>query len=154
MVVVLIRSAVASHDAADPAIAAAHFEARLTFEADCSDVAADLAAGVADFIVVDCRSPQAYMRGHVPGAINLPHRRITAETVERRLPPDRLLITYCNGPHCNASTRGALRLAQLGRRVKEMPGGMVGWNAEDLPVEVAERRPVTAGDAGAASAVW
>ena len=133
---VLIRSAVASHDAADPTIAAAHFLARLTFEADCADVAADIAAGVADFVIVDCRSPEAYAQGHVPGAVNLPYRRITAQTVARLLPPDRLLITYCNGPHCNASSRGALRLALLGRQVKEMPGGMVGWHAENLPIEV------------------
>jgi len=151
MVVVLIRSAVASHHAADPTVAAAHFEARLIFEADCADVAADIAAGVADFVVVDCRGPQAYARGHVPGAVNLPHRRITAETVTRQLPPDRLLITYCSGPHCNASTRGALRLALLGRRVKEMPGGMVGWHAENLPIEVGGAVAAATGVAGPVS---
>ena len=134
----LIRSAVAEHDAADPTVAVEHFLACLAFEADCADVAADIAAGVADFVVVDCRSPQAYAEGHVPGAVNLPHRRITAETVASLLPPERLLITYCNGPHCNASSRGALRLARLGRRVKEMPGGMAGWRRENLPIEVGD----------------
>jgi len=38
-----------------------------------------------------------------------------------------LVITYCAGPHCNASTKGALRFATLGRAVKEMPGGIDGW---------------------------
>jgi rhodanese-related sulfurtransferase len=143
----LIRSAVAEHADAAPTLAAAHFQLRLMFETDCADVAADIAAGVADFVVIDCRSARAYAAGHVPGALNIPHRRITAELVDQVLPADRLLVTYCNGPHCNASTRGALRLAALGRRVKEMPGGMDGWRRENLPVEVGESataRPIDA----------
>ncbi len=38
-----------------------------------------------------------------------------------------LFVVYCAGPHCNGSTRAALRLAQLGRPVKEMIGGITGW---------------------------
>lgn len=129
------RSNVLEVPAAPPSVAAEHFARRLAYETDCSDVGADIAGGVSGFVVVDCRSPQLYEAGHVPGAVNLPHRRITAETVAG-LPPDALLVTYCNGPHCNASTRGALRLADLGRSVKEMPGGMDGWVREGLPVEV------------------
>ena len=129
------RSAVLDHPAADTASATNHFAERLAYEADCSDVGADIAAGVGGFVVVDCRSAALYEAGHVPGAVHLPHRRITTETVAALLPPDVLVITYCNGPHCNASTRGALRLATLGRSVKEMPGGMDGWIREHLPVE-------------------
>lgn len=129
------RSAVLDHPAAAPSDAAAHFAARLSYETDCSDVGADIAAGVGGFVVIDTRSPALYAAGHVPGAVSLPHRRITAETVAE-LPTDVLLVTYCNGPHCNASTRGARRLASLGRQVKEMPGGMDGWVREGLPVEV------------------
>jgi rhodanese-related sulfurtransferase len=130
-----IRSAVTEHEPADPSVATAHFAARLAYEADCADVAADISAGVDHVVVIDCRSPEAYAAGHLPGAVNIPHRRITREVIDDLLPGDQLLITYCNGPHCNASTRGALRLAQLGRRVKEMPGGMVGWVNEGLPIE-------------------
>jgi rhodanese-related sulfurtransferase len=128
------RSAVLDHPAADPTMAAEHFAARLAYEADCTDVGADIAAGVGGFVVVDCRSPELFAAGHVPGAISLPHRRITAASVAELLPPDVLVVTYCNGAHCNASTRGALRLASLGRTVKEMPGGMDGWVREGLPV--------------------
>jgi rhodanese-related sulfurtransferase len=129
-----IRSAVLDRPAAGPSTAAEHFAARLAYETDCSDLGADIAAGAGGFVVVDCRSEALYATGHVPGAISLPHRRITAASVAEVLPPDVLVITYCNGPHCNASTRGALRLAALGRAVKEMPGGMDGWVREGLPV--------------------
>ncbi len=90
--------------------------------------------------MVDCRSTQAYQAGHVPGAISMPHRRITAEMADAMLPPDAVVVTYCDGPHCNASTRGGLRLAQLGRPVKEMHGGLDGWIRDGLPVETGPGR--------------
>ena len=128
------RSAVLDTPAAATDVAAEHFANRLAYEADCSDVGADIAAGVSGFVVVDCRSRELYEAGHVPGAVHLPHRRIDAQSVAELLAPEVLVVTYCNGPHCNASTRGALRLARLGRRVKEMPGGFDGWLRERLPV--------------------
>jgi len=139
-----IRSHVLDIPAAEPVAAAEHFAGRLAYETDCSDVGADIAAGASGFVVIDCRSPELFARGHIPGAVNLPHRRIDAKSVAEILPPDALLVTYCNGPHCNASTRGALRLAALGRRVKEMPGGMLGWAAEGLPVEADVKTPAVA----------
>lgn len=135
MVTMKTRSNVLEHPAAEPADATVHFAGRLSFEADCADVAADITAGVTGVVVVDCRTPALYAAGHIPGAVNIPHRRIDAGAVAT-LPPDALIVTYCNGPHCNASTRGALRFAALGRRVKEMPGGWDGWLREGLPVTV------------------
>jgi rhodanese-related sulfurtransferase len=131
-----IRSNVTTIPAAPSADAAAHYAARLSFETDCSDVGADVERGVEGFVVVDVRSPELYAEGHVPGSINLPHRRITAETAAALIPPGVLVVTYCNGPHCNGSTRGALRFAELGIPVKEMIGGIDGWRRENLPVEI------------------
>ena len=83
-------------------------------------------------------APQAYARGHVPGALNLPHRAITEEALAAAWPRDALFVVYCAGPHCNAADRAALRLARLGRRVKTMPGGMAGWVAEGFPIATGE----------------
>jgi rhodanese-related sulfurtransferase len=44
-------------------------------------------------------------------------------------------VTYCAGPHCNASTHAALRLAELGVPVKEMLGGFDFWVRDGYPVE-------------------
>ena len=129
------RSKTLEHLPADPPAAAAYFSARMACETDCADVGADIAAGVSGFVVVDCRSPELYAAGHVPGAVNIPHHQVTSESVAALLPAGDLVITYCSGPHCNAAARGALRLAALGRRVKEMHGGMDGWFRERLPVE-------------------
>lgn len=106
--------------------ALAHFQQRLTFETDCWDVHDALERDVADFVLLDVRSPDLYEAGHVPGAISLPHARI----VERNLAdwsPDTLFVVYCAGPHCNGANKAAVNLAKLGRPVKEMIGGITGW---------------------------
>lgn len=112
--------------AADSAAAVAHFQASLQFETDCADVSAALASGTPGFVLLDVRSPALFEQGHVPGALNLPHGKIVASKLAA-YPPDTLFVTYCAGPHCNGAARGALRLAQLGRPVKLMIGGVTGW---------------------------
>jgi len=126
-------SPVSAVAAADSAAAFAHFSASLAFETDCSDVNAAFAQGpdAVDFVLLDVRSPALYARGHVPRAINLPHGKIVASKLAD-YPPDTLFVTYCAGPHCNGATRGAIRLAQLGRPVKIMIGGVQGWLDEGL----------------------
>jgi rhodanese-related sulfurtransferase len=128
----MLASSVASVPAAASAIAQAHFAARLSLETDCADVHAAFASGHADFVLLDVRGPKAYARSHVPGALNLPHREITAERMSA-WPEQTLFVVYCAGPHCNGADRGALRLAQLGRPVKLMLGGMTGWADEGFP---------------------
>ena len=102
--------------------------------ADPADVAAQLRIAPDDIVVVDTRSPEAFAAAHVPGAVNLPHASIDAAALAG-LPAHALLITYCWGPACNAATKGAARIAALGRPVKEMIGGINGWEAEGYPLE-------------------
>lgn len=106
-------------------LAKAHFAAEFTFETDCWDVHDALTKG-ADFVLLDVRSPALFAAGHVPGAINLPHGKIIASKLVA-WPPETVFVTYCAGPHCNGAARGALRLADLGRPVKIMAGGITGW---------------------------
>ncbi|MDR6958580.1 rhodanese-related sulfurtransferase [Pseudomonas brassicacearum] len=112
--------------AAPSEIALQHFSSRLAFETDCSDVHASQQAGDVDFVLVDVRGPLAYERGHVPGAINLPSRTLTAEALAA-YPKTTLFVVYCAGPHCNGANKAAVRLATLGYPVKEMIGGVMGW---------------------------
>jgi rhodanese-related sulfurtransferase len=128
----MTASAVSQIAAAAPEAARAHFANRLSLETDCADVHEAMSGagdGGADFVLLDVRGSQAYARAHVPGAINLPHRQITAERMSA-WPADTLFVVYCAGPHCNGADRGALRLAELKRPVKLMLGGMTGWADE------------------------
>src|SRR5712692_4035993 len=119
---------------ADPKTANDHFQSRLSFETDPSDVYADLQNGETSFIVLDARTTESYARGHVPGAVSLPYRKIDSVTVGS-LSKDKLIVTYCDGVYCNASTKAAAKLTALGFRVKEMLHGMAGWKQEGYPVE-------------------
>jgi rhodanese-related sulfurtransferase len=107
-------------------IAAVHYAARLAVETDCADVYAGLQQAERDFVLLDVRSAELYAAGHVPGATSLPHRQISAERLAE-FPSDSVFVTYCAGPHCNGSTKAALKIARLGRPVKEMIGGITGW---------------------------
>lgn len=126
-------SAITDYAPASPAIAAEHFLQRLSVETDCSDVAAALRAGDPDFVLLHViGSPEAYARQHVPGAVHLPHRQISAERMAA-WPQDTVFVAYCAGPHCNGADQAALKLARLGRPVKIMIGGITGWEDEGLP---------------------
>jgi rhodanese-related sulfurtransferase len=124
---------------AAPAEMAAHAARRLAFETDCADVHAALQAAAKageapDFVLLDVRGRGAFAAAHVPGAVSLPHRDITATRLAA-WPEDAIFVVYCAGPHCNGADRAALRIAGLGRRVKTMPGGIAGWRDEGLPLE-------------------
>ena len=131
------KSPVAAVPAAASADALSHFEGSLQFEADCWDVHHCQATGQVDFVLLDVRSAESFARGHVPGAIHLPHGKIV-ESRMREFPDDTLFVTYCAGPHCNGATRGAIRLARLGRPVKIMIGGVTGWLDEGFALEAAQ----------------
>ncbi|WP_062224332.1 rhodanese-like domain-containing protein, partial [Aureimonas sp. D3] len=124
--------------AAPSSIAREHFAAEFTFETDCWDVHDTLSRG-ADFVLLDVRSPALFAAGYIPGAINLPHGKIVRSKLEH-WPAETLFVTYCAGPHCNGAARGALRLAELGRPVKIMAGGITGWLDEgfELTKDMAE----------------
>ena len=116
-----------------------HFDERLHVETDPVDVHADLQKGVQAFLLIDARAEAAFRQAHLPGALNFPYRNISEETAAS-LPREKLLVTYCWGPSCNASTKAAARLSQLGFRVKAMIGGIEYWQREGRPL-VSEESP-------------
>lgn len=134
--------------AASSTEAVLHFARRLSFETDCWDVHDALSRDAADFVLLDVRSPALFEAGHVPGAINLPHGKITGRRMAE-WPQSTLFVTYCAGPHCNGANKGALRLAELGRPVKEMIGGITGWLDEGFalatgPASIADQTAIAA----------
>jgi rhodanese-related sulfurtransferase len=134
-------STVTAHAYGPPDEAAEHFARKLSHETDCTDVWKAIENGTVDFVIVDCRSSSSYAKAHLPGAISLPWQQINGDLI--RDLPDLPVVTYCWGPSCNAATKGAVRLAGLGRQVKEMIGGLEYWIREGHPTE--GRRPTVRG---------
>ena len=132
---------------APSAEAEAHFSRRLSFETDCWDVHDALSNGATDFVVLDVRGRDAYAAGHVPGATSLPHAEIHAERM-RKCPEDTVFVVYCAGPHCNGANKAAVRLARLGRPVKEMIGGVTGWADEGFDFATGGEPGGRSGDRG------
>ena len=120
--------------AAPPSDAEAHSANSFRFKTDCWDVHDALSRPEPGFVLLDVRSYEMFAKGHVPGAINLPHGKIIGSKMAP-WPDETLFVTYCAGPHCNGAARGALRLARLGRPVKIMTGGVTGWIDEGLTLE-------------------
>jgi rhodanese-related sulfurtransferase len=112
--------------AAPSDLALRHFEEMLAFETDCWDVHESLKTGNVDFILVDVRGPAAFARGHIAGAVNIPHGTMTASRMAE-FAKDQTFVVYCAGPHCNGANKGAVRLARLGLPAKMMIGGITGW---------------------------
>lgn len=111
-----------------------HYQNKLQYEIDPWDLHQALAAKEA-IVVIDARSAEAYQKEHIPGAINFPHRSISKDTAAQQLSFDTQYVTYCDGIGCNASTKSALKLAQLGYKVKELIGGIDWWKRDLYPIE-------------------
>jgi rhodanese-related sulfurtransferase len=108
-----------------------HYRRKLEFEIDSWDLKVAREAGER-ITVVDARSNEAHAREHIPGAISMPHREMNAQStacIERAA----LVVTYCDGVGCNASTKAALRMTELGFRVRELIGGLDWWKRDGHP---------------------
>ena len=101
---------------------------KLAYEMDSADLYEALERGEA-IVVVDGRSADAYAHEHVPGAISLPHREIGPESTES-LDRSKRYVCYCDGIGCNASTKTAMKLLELGFEVRELIGGLDWWKRD------------------------
>ena len=110
-----------------------HYSDKLAFEIDSWDLRVALDQGE-PIVVVDARSTKSYLEEHIPGAINIPHRTMTAECTSQ-FDHGKLYVVYCDGIGCNASTKGALNLTKLGFRVKELMGGLDWWKRDGYKTE-------------------
>ena len=108
-----------------------YLQRKLAFETDSADLHEALGRGD-PITVVDGRSAEAHSAEHIPGAISLPHRAISAATASA-LDKSGVLVCYCDGIGCNASTKTALKLLDLGFQVRELVGGLDWWKRDGYP---------------------
>jgi rhodanese-related sulfurtransferase len=132
-------SAVLESGAPEPGEIASVMANKLRFHTDSWDLSVDLRTGLSEIVVIDARSSDAYAAGHIPGAVSFPHRQISAETTAR-LDRSKVYVVYCDGIGCNASTKGAYKLARLGFRAKELLGG-IDWRRRDGHPGAASHEP-------------
>ncbi len=79
-------------------------------------------------VLLDVREDHEWNAGHAPGATHMPLRSLRADQV----PADRLVVTVCRSG--NRSGKAAQQLAKAGVDVRNMSGGMAGWQSSGLPL--------------------
>lgn len=104
------------------------YEEKLKYEIDSWDLFESLNQSK-DIKVIDARSQAAFEQEHIPESINIPHRTMNVETTSH-LNKETLYVVYCDGIGCNASTKGALNMTNLGFKIKELLGGLDWWKRD------------------------
>lgn len=92
-----------------------------------------------NIILIDARSSEAFNKEHIPGAINLPHRQMNEDTTGS-FDKSYIIVTYCDGIGCNASTKGVLNLSKLGFTAKELLGGIDWWKRDGYKTSVSPKK--------------
>ncbi len=114
------------------------YKNKLAFETDPADLHQDLKNNE-PVTAIDTRTSHAFGREHITGAVSLPHRKMSEESTSG-LDKTRTYICYCDGIGCNASTKGALKMTELGFRVRELIGGIQWWKLDGHPTEGSRRK--------------
>lgn len=85
-------------------------------------------------VVLDVRSPEEFRTGHVPGAVNIPHRQVGARLGELVAGKERGIVVYCEGgPRAEYAEQV---LANAGfERIYHLEGDMAAWRMNRLPME-------------------
>ena len=81
-------------------------------------------------ILIDVREPQEWQAGHAQGARHIPLAQLDQR--QRELPLGRVVITVCRSGA--RSAHAASLLAEQGREVSNLRGGMRAWVAGGLPL--------------------
>ena len=103
----------------------------LSNTATCQQVAcAELAAKVADSVLLDVRSPIEFETEHIANSINVPLNELEARFEE--VPRKGQLVVICRSG--KRAERGAYALMGRGFQPQVLEGGMVAWRKAGLPV--------------------
>jgi rhodanese-related sulfurtransferase len=84
-------------------------------------------------VVLDVRSPDEYRNGHVPGAINIPHRQVGVRLDELASAKERGLVVYCEGGQRTEYAESVLRSAGF-TNIRHLQGDMGAWRQGRLPM--------------------
>lgn len=80
-----------------------------------------------NIILVDVRSQESFLEGHIAGAISIPLQEIVDGITESRLSKDEKIVVYCGSASCGASTVAAAKLKDMGYTVMHYKGGVGEW---------------------------
>src|SRR5262245_12135395 len=99
-------------------------------------LAAEIASG-SRVTILDVRSRDEFVSGHVPGAIHIPFQSVGRNVSTIPSGPDERLVVYCgHGPR--AWLAGSMLRRRGFRHVEYLAGHMTGWVRAGLPIQTGE----------------
>jgi len=85
-----------------------------------------------DYLIVDVRQPEEYVRGHIPGGKLIPIRELVADL--SKLPLAKDLIFYCHsGGRSGAATTIAMEEGVSNKNIYNLDGGIMAWEGTTVP---------------------
>ncbi len=115
----------------DPARARAYFEDKMAFTTGPVELDRMIRSGD-NITIVDVREAEDFTKGHIPGAINLPHGTWENPT---GLSKDKTNVVYCYSQVCHLAASACVVFAGKGFPVMELEGGFKTWEQHDLDIE-------------------
>ncbi len=83
-------------------------------------------------VVIDVRTAEEFAKGHVPGAINIPHDQIASRLAD--VPKDKDVVLYCH-----SGRRAGLAATVLQdhgyTRLSHLEGDMIAWQQNGRPLQ-------------------
>jgi len=83
--------------------------------------------------VLDVRPEAEFRLGHLPGAVNVPLRKLARWL--NRLDKETEIVAYCRGPYCVLSFEAVAQLRARGFKARRLQDGFPEWKAAGLPIE-------------------
>ena len=106
-------------------------ELTVTTERVSAQLAAELLSSSLPPLAVDVRTPRERGQKYIAGSMGIPLNHLVDNL--GKLPRDRSLLIYCAGGY-RSSIAASLLQGSGFDRVSEIAGGIVGWEAANLPV--------------------
>jgi len=89
-------------------------------------------------MILDARAPDAFAKGHIPGAINIPYDQLPnyLESLQSTVSLDDEVVAYCWGPDCDFSDQLATEMKLMGyTHVRVFHNGWEAWTRAGYPVK-------------------
>ena len=83
-----------------------------------------------NYLILDVRTEQEYVAGHIPGAIVVPNETIGTEEIAQLPDKDQLIMVYCRSG--NRSKQASDKLVKLGYTNIIEFGGINSWPGETV----------------------
>jgi hydroxyacylglutathione hydrolase len=107
----------------------------VTTERVSAPFAAELMASQEAPLAIDVRTPREREQKQIAGTLSIPLNHLTENL--GKIPRDRALLVYCAGGYRSSIAASLLQRGGFDR-VSEIAGGIVGWEAANLPVHNAQ----------------